>query len=347
MTTRKIAIEMTSRAAALAVILAAGWVGCPISSSVSAGELAVELKRYAHRMVYETYREGNWELVMANADGSNPINLTQTRDVDELCPHVSPDGTKVSFVVDEGEGVAKFRSVYSMNLDGTGRTLVAKNARWPCWKSDGTAVAYLTNETDEFSYKDYATKGLVIYDLTTGEHREHPNKDLHHLYSICWSPDGNWFLATVHAGMGYRHAILAIEASGTKVYDLQIRGCRPDISPDGEKIVWGTSDWTMRVADLNLTGPEPRVSNQRDVVTSQKPMMIYHMDWSPDAKYIAFSRGPGTKRLGQHPAIIGIGAEDWNLCVADVRQADRWVAITTDGNCNKEPDWVPRRERGQ
>jgi len=340
MTSRKHAVTIASRAPGLAAILAAGCVVCAVPSSVSAGELTTELKGYAHRMVYETYREGNWELVMVNADGSNPINLTRTRDVDELYPHVSSDGTQVCFVVDKGEGAAKFRSVYFMNLDGTGRTLVAKNARWPCWKSDGTAIAYLPNETDEFSYKDYGTKGLVIYDLKTGERGEHPNKDLHHLYSICWSPDGNWFLATVHAGMGYRHAILAIEANGSKVYDLKIGGCRPDISPDGKKVAWGKSDWTMCVADLDLTGPEPRATNQRDVVTSQKPMMIYHMDWSPDAKYIAFSRGPGTKRLGQHPAIIGIRVEGWRLCVADVSQTNRWVAITADGNCNKEPDWV-------
>jgi hypothetical protein len=27
--------------------------------------------------------------------------------------------------------------------------------------------------------------------------------------------------------------------------------------------------------------------------------------------------------------------------VADATAANRWVAITTDGNSNKEPDWVP------
>jgi hypothetical protein len=28
-------------------------------------------------------------------------------------------------------------------------------------------------------------------------------------------------------------------------------------------------------------------------------------------------------------------------------QTDRWVAITTDGKCNKEPDWVPARKEGR
>ena len=60
------------------------------------------------KLVYETYRptngKENWELFMMNADGSNPVNLTSTPDVDEMYPHVSPDGQKISFVVDEGQG---------------------------------------------------------------------------------------------------------------------------------------------------------------------------------------------------------------------------------------------------
>lgn len=332
---------LAARAGPLVAAIIAAW---PVPTAW-AGELIDELKQVPYRIVCETYRDGNWELFMVKADGSDPVNLTRTPDIDELYPHVSPDGTKVCFVMDQGEGVAKVRSVYYMNLDGTDRTLVAKHARSSCWKSDGSAIAYLKAEADEFSYQDFATEGLVVYDLQTGEHREHPNKDLRHLYNICWSPDGNWFLATVHSGMGYRHTILAIEANGTHVYDLKLGGCRPDISPDGKKVAWGLSDWTLSVADLDWTGPEPKAINRRDVVTSQKPMMVYHVDWSPDGRYIAFSRGPATKRLGWHPAIVGVRIEGWDLCVADVTQTNRWVAITTAGNCSKEPDWVPRRKQ--
>ncbi|MFH1921806.1 MAG: hypothetical protein ABIP48_18225 [Planctomycetota bacterium] len=340
MTTKKRTAAITSPAAQLAVLLVVGSVLCPVSSTL-AEDLKSELKGYAHQIVYETYCEDNWELCTVSADGSDSANLTRTPEVNELNPHASPDGKKVCFVTDEGEAAAKIRSVWFMNLDGTGRTRVAKGAQWPCWKCDGTAIAYLRNEAGEFTYRDYATKGIVIYDLKTGRHIEHANKDLHHLYNLCWSPDGRWFLATVHAGMGYRHAMLAIEADGTNVYDLKLGGCRPDLSPDGTKVAWGASDWTMCVADLDFTGPEPKATNRRDVVTSEEPMMIYHMEWSPDGKYIAFSRGPGVKRLGQHPAIIGIRAEGWNLCVADAGATNRWIAITTDGHCNKEPDWVP------
>ncbi len=304
-------------------------------------KLRKELKALPFKIVFETRRNGNWELFMVNADGSNPVNLTRTPDINELYPHVSPDGKRVCFVVDEGKGAKKVRSVYYMNLDGTGRTLVARNARQPCWSPDGTRIAYLKGEFERFSYSDFATKGIVIYDLKTGQHHEHPNKSICHLYNICWTPDGKWFISTVHAGMGFKHGILALEAAGQKVFNLGIPGCRPDVSPDGRLVAWGASDWALRCGRLDFSGPKPRVVDQRDMVTSRKPMKIYHVDWSPDGRYVAFSRGPSRKRLGYAPEMVGIPAEGWNICVADATTKNRWIAITTDGNCNKEPDWVP------
>ena len=227
--------------------------------SISAEELADELSGVPYKIVFETWRDNNWELCMTRADGSDVNNLTQTPDLNELYPHVSPDGTKVCFVSDEGAGAAKVRNVYFMNLDGTNRTLVARNARQPCWKADSTAIAYLKGEADQFTYTDYATKGVFVYDLATQQHTQHPNKKLFHLYNLCWSPDGKWFLATVHAGMGFSHAILAFEADGMAVHDLQIPGCRPDISPDGRRVAWGPSDWALRVGDLDFSGDVPRV----------------------------------------------------------------------------------------
>jgi Tol biopolymer transport system component len=158
---------------------------------------------------------------------------------------------------------------------------------------------------------------------------------------MCSTPDGKWFVSTVHAGMGFGHAILALEAEGNRVVNLNIPGCRPDVSPDGKKVAWGADDFTLCVGDLDFTGPEPKVIRQRDVVKSQKPMETYHVDWSPDGKYLAFSRGPMRKRLGPAPEMVGVEAEGWNICVADAAATNRWVAITSDGQSNKEPDWVP------
>lgn len=334
------ALPRTAVSVAGALLAAVLGSVTPVSA---ADDLKAELKHQG-RIVFEKFHDGNWELFVVNADGSNPVNLTKTPNVNELYPHVSPDGTKISFNVDEGEGDAKIRNVYYMNIDGTGRTLVAKNAREPCWTGDGKGIVFLKGEFEKYTHVDYATKGIYVYNLATKEVWEHPNKKLHHLYNICCTPDGKWFIATVHGGMGFGHAILAIEGNGEKVYNLKLPGCRPDVSHDGKRIAWGCSDWALRIGDLDFSGPEPRVVNERNVIESKKPMEVYHIDWSPDGRYVAFSRGPSRKKLGPAPEMIGIDAPGWDICVADVTATNRFLPLTTDGNSNKEPDWIPEKK---
>jgi len=127
MRTRNIAMVTALPALGLALLPLLMAAICP-AATVEEG-LSSELKNVAHKIVYETYRDGNWELYLCNADGSGTVNLTRTPDVNELYPHASPDGKKLSFVVDEGESPSKVRNLYYMNINGTSRKLVAKNAR--------------------------------------------------------------------------------------------------------------------------------------------------------------------------------------------------------------------------
>src|ERR1700692_4300309 len=65
-------------------------------------ELLAELKAYQHKIVYESNRDGNFELYLCNADGSNPVNLTNTKDVDDLYPKTSLGWQKSCFGADCG-----------------------------------------------------------------------------------------------------------------------------------------------------------------------------------------------------------------------------------------------------
>ncbi|KPK76587.1 MAG: hypothetical protein AMJ79_06200 [Phycisphaerae bacterium SM23_30] len=306
------------------------------SGTTPAPRSEINLNEISYKIAYETYRptngKNNWEIYLINADGSNPVNLTNTPEINEFYPHASPDGTKICFVADEGtDRRNRSRNVYYINIDGSRRTLVAQNGRQPCWSPDGKSLAYLKGEYSRYSSDAASNRGLYIYNLETKKHRQHPNQRLSHLFNLCWSSDGKWFTATSR-GWGSGNIAIGIDGTGDK--SLGIRGCRPDISPDGQKLSWGRTDYDLQIGNLDLSSRRP-VTNEKTVVSCQRGYKVYHVDWSPDGKYLTFSYGPS-----RGSQAVGSRAAGWNICVYDIA-ADKWVQVTTDGNHNKEPDWVP------
>src|SRR5437879_5461210 len=79
------------------------------------------LKSLPFKIAYECYVNDNWEIFVMNPDGSDPVNLTSTPKAQEHYPQVSPDGTKICFSVDEGEGRETIRSLWVMDIDGRNR----------------------------------------------------------------------------------------------------------------------------------------------------------------------------------------------------------------------------------
>ena len=299
--------------------------------------LRAELSKMKHKIIFETDRDGNWELYTMNADGSELFNLTRTPDQDELYPHCSYDGKNICFVVDEMKEKAgrkqKVRNVYYMNIDGTGRTLAAENAADPCWNSDGTAIAYTRRKTSKYSITDYHTRGIFIYDLASGMTRQIPNKNIMHAYAVDWSPDGNWFVYTVHRAMGFGHAIVAMDTEGKRIRPLDpigVTGCRADFSPDSKRLTWVKDDQHIFVTDFNIGEDRPSPA-MRTLVGVDEKHEVYYPDWSPDAKYIAFSYGSGEEMYG--------GTGEWQICVIR-SEGGPYVQLTSTG-CHKEPDWIP------
>ncbi len=319
------------------------------------------LKTLPFKIAYESYVNDSSDIFVMNADGSNPVNLTQTPKEQEHYPQVSPDGTKLCFVSDVGEGRDTVRSLYLMTIDGKNRKKVADHAREPFWSPDGKIIGFLPQEFPKFDVIDFSTKGMSFYDLASGNIEPHVNStNLHHLYNPSWSANGKWIVAAVHAGMGFDHSILLIEARGNKIIDLKIPGCRPCFSPDGKHVAWGAEDRELAAAPIDLEATEPAVGVW-DVHIKDETNKIYHVDWSPDGQFLAFSRGPDSggdsTKPGTHLAaaeIHGVYAEGWNISVVKVdhaadltldhaTEADFFM-LTTNGFGNKEPAWFrPRR----
>jgi len=296
----------------------------------------LDLDRIPYRIVFESYRETNgqenWEICLINANGSDFVNLTNTSEIDEMYPHASPDGRVICFVAVEGEDPeSKSRNVYTMNIDGTGRVKIAGNAYQPCWSTDGRYMAYLPGEYPKFDPYMLANKGIEIYDLETGEVKRHPNDEIIHLFCLCWSPDGKWFVASG------RHPISAYKADDTTMMVLSAQGCTPDISPDGKLLVWNGTDFNINIGTLDFDSPRSNVTDHRIVVACEHEYWVYHADWSPDGNYLTFSY-----MTEEGNNYVGNLAPGSNICICDLRTG-KWTQITTDGKHYKEPDWVPVR----
>jgi len=336
-----------------------------ISAALAAGTptpLRAQLKTSRFKIAYECYVDGNWEIFVMNADGSKPVNLTRTPQVHEHYPQVSPDGTKICFSVDEGEGRDAARSLWVMDINGKNRKKLVDHAREPFWRPDSKAIGFLPQEYPKFNVIDYYTKGMSFYDLATGKIEPHPNStNLFHLYNPGFAPNGKWVVSTVHAGMGFDHAILLIEANGNRIINLKIPGCRPCLSPDGKQIAWGSGDHEIVAAPIDTDADTPAVGPWR-LRIQDKTNETYHVDWSPDSRFLSFSRGPASKgdptKTGTFQAaceIVGVYAPGWNLCVVSAersgvldlnRATDAELAVaTTNGSSNKESAWIGRKPK--
>ena len=56
-------------------------------------------------------------------------------------------------------------------------------------------------------------------------------------------------------------------------------------------MVWGETDWNLKVGEFDASGSEPRVTNIREIVRCDDKFKVYHVDFSPDGRHIAFQRG--------------------------------------------------------
>jgi len=326
-----------------------------LGAQVRAQTLRQRLKDTGFKIAHECYVDGNWEIFLMNADGSKPVNLTNTPKEHEHYPQISPDGRKICFSVDSGEGRDTIRSLWVMDIDGRNRGKIADRAREPFWAPDSKTIGYLPQEYPRFAVVDFSTKGMNFYHLDTGKTEPHPNSaKLHHLYNPSFAPNGRWIASTVHAGMGVDHAILLIEAHGNKIINLKIPGCRPCISPDGKQIAWGSGDHDLATGPIDLESENPQMGKWHVRVHDEKNK-IYHIDWSPDCKFLAFSRGPDGEgditKPGTFQAaceIVGVHAKGWDIYAVaagdgtvDLNKAGDadFARLTTNGASNKEPAW--------
>lgn len=214
-------------------------------------------------------RDPRWHLpdvwVMA-ADGSGPVNLTNTPDVEEELPTWSPDGSRISFTRYAADGTGR---VWTMAADGSDQVQVtAFDSVNQAWSPDGTRLLIVVQtvvDGDEVA-ADLATiapDGSDRRDLT----------DDGASYRGSWAPDGSRVVFS--RGLDSPD-IWTMAADGTDAEVLVSSETREDFaawSPDGTVVAFsrlvddqffelatvsaagGEATTLLRMDDMNLTAP--------------------------------------------------------------------------------------------
>lgn len=249
-------------------------------------------------------------------------------------PALSPDGTRIAFVAQDGRDEPS--RLYTMATDGTHvRNLRVAPVNYPPrWSPDGTRLAYVLRDEHPFAIYTINADGTERQYLSTA------------ISGPAWSPDGTR-VAFAKAD-GRSTAVYTIAADGTDARQITTVGIEPtwasavEWSPDGSRILlaFSSSVWVV-----NLDG-----RSMHELVDVHKSPHVYDARsvpaWSPDGKQIALYQpsagGSGYRYSGGEEVLASVASDgsdprvlvrDHNGLMAE-RQEDLVVKIpATTASC--------------
>ena len=176
---------------------------------------------YTGRIVFTSFRDGNAEIYVMDADGGNQENLTN-HPAGDSSPDWSPDGTKIAFVSNR---VGARSQIYVMDAHGKNVIRLTDgpgSKRDPDWSPDGRKIA--------FSVSDWGKTHIAVMDADGNREKletvaRYPS----------WSPDGKQ-IAFAQRGEIY---VIGVDGQGRKrvTHDLGHK-LNPSFSPNGRRIAY-------------------------------------------------------------------------------------------------------------
>jgi Tol biopolymer transport system component len=195
------------------------------------------------------------EIYLMNADGTNPINLTQSLEKPDMHPSWSPDGQQIAFTSIKLRNKLIFikLDIWVMDADGGNpRNLTDHDAggATPAWSPDGQQIAFTSKRHHNVDIYVMDRDGANLTRLTN-----HRAKD----GMPDWSPDGQQIAFTsVRKG---NPDIYVINADGTNPINLTnhpAEDSNPSWSPDGTRIAFDSDrDGNLEIYVMAADGANP------------------------------------------------------------------------------------------
>jgi TolB protein len=241
--------------------------------------LAVHWSPDGSKLAFRVWTNGNYQLYVMNADGTDPTNITGSIGVADFA--WSPDGTMLAFTsFQKGNDF----DVFIVNADGTGLRPVVQSPLVeyrPQWSPDGTRLAF---ERGPIRNTDPGTSDIFVFDLAGGGTVPlvtSPGSD----WGVAWSPDGGRLAFTSDQGGDQGVYVVNADGSGERqLTDLpEASAIRPAWSPDGTRLSFVVHDgeqWDVWVVNADGSGLLKLTPSDRD----EGPAV-----WAPDGSMLAFT----------------------------------------------------------